>query len=80
MGVILAVCTAFGLTLSEAKTEIMCVRYEWDAGGHRHISAKAIGMVYNQMNEFVYREGNVNHNACLSIEVDRRIFNAWCSF
>ena len=32
------------------------------------------------MNEFVYLEGNINHNADLSIEVDRRIRNAWCSF
>ena len=29
---------------------------------------------------FVYLGGNVNHNADLSIEVDRRIRNAWCSF
>ena len=36
--------------------------------------------VYNQTNEFVYLGGNVNHNADLSIEVDRRICNAWCSF
>ena len=36
--------------------------------------------MYNQTNEFVYLEGNVNHNAGLSIEVDRRIRNAWCSF
>ena len=36
--------------------------------------------MYNQTNEFVYLGGNVNHNADLSIEVDRRIRNAWCSF
>ena len=36
--------------------------------------------MYNQTNEFVYLVGNVNHNADLSIEVDRRIRNAWCSF
>ena len=36
--------------------------------------------VYNQTNELVYLGGNVNHNADLSIEVDRRIRNAWCSF
>ena len=36
--------------------------------------------MYNQTNEFVYLGGIVNHNADLSIEVDRRIRNAWCSF
>ena len=36
--------------------------------------------MYNQPNEFVYLGGNVNHNADLSVEVDRRIRNAWCSF
>ena len=36
--------------------------------------------MYNQTNEFVYLGGNVIHNADLSIEVDRRIRNAWCSF
>ena len=34
----------------------------------------------NQTNEFVYLGGNVNHNADLSIEIDWRVRNAWCSF
>ena len=43
-------------------------------------SVEAAGQVYNQTNEFVYLGGNVNQNADLSIEVDRRVRNAWCSF
>ena len=43
-------------------------------------NVEAAGQVYNQTNEFVYLLGNVNHNADLSIEVDRRIRNVWCSF
>ena len=43
-------------------------------------SAEAADHVYNQTNEFVYLERNVNHNAYLSIEVNRRIRNAWWSF
>ena len=44
-------------------------------------SVEAVGQVYNQTNEFVYLEGNINHNADLSIEVDRRVRNAWwCIF
>ena len=36
--------------------------------------------MYNQTNEFVFLGGNVNQNSDLSIEVDRRVCNAWCSF
>ena len=43
-------------------------------------SVEAAGQVCNQTNEFVSLGGNVNLNADLSIEVDRRIRNAWCSF
>ena len=42
-------------------------------------SVKTVGLVYNQTNEFVYLGGNVNHNADLFIEVDRRTRNAWYS-
>ena len=49
---------------------------EGDAGVHRTFSVEAAGQVYNQTNEFVYLGGNVNHNADLSIEADRRIRNA----
>ena len=53
---------------------------EGDAGVHRHIQRRAAGQVYNQTSEFVHLGGDVNHNAYLSIEVDRRIRNAWRSF
>ena len=53
---------------------------EGGAGVHRHIHVETAGQVNNQTNEFVYLGGNVNHNADLSIEVDRRICNAWCRF
>ena len=36
--------------------------------------------MYNQTNKFVYHGGNVNLNADLSIEVDRRTPNARYSF
>ena len=81
MEVIVVVCAAFGLTISEAKTEIMCLRAKGMTESAPTFSVEAAGQVYNQTNEFVYlAEGNVNHNADLSIEVDRRIRNAWCSF
>ena len=74
MGVIVVVCGAFVLTVSEAKTKIMC------RSPPPYSAPEAAGQVYNQTDEFVYLGGNVNHNADLSIEVDRRICNAWCSF
>ena len=80
MGVIVVVCAAFGLTVSEAKTEIMCLRAKGMPESTATFSVEAAGEVYNQTNEFVYLGGNVNHNADLSIEVDRPIRSAWCSF
>ena len=80
MGVIVVVCAAFGLTVSEAKTEIMCLRAKGVPEPTATFNVEAAGQVYNQTNEFVYLGGNVDHNADLSIEVDRRIRNVWCSF
>ena len=80
MGVIVVVCAAFGLTVSEVKTEIMCLRAKEMPESTATFSVEAAGQVYNQTKEFVYLGGNVNHNADLIIEVDRRIGNAWYSF
>ena len=80
MGVIMVVCAGFGLTVSEAKAEIMCLRAKGMPESTATFSVEAAGQVCNQTNEFIYLGGNVNHNADLSIEVDRRVRNAWCSF
>ena len=80
MEVIVVVCAAFRLTVSEAKTEIMCLRAKGMPESTATFSVAAAGQVYNQTNEFVYLGGNVNHNADLSIVVNRRTRNAWCSF
>ena len=75
MGVIMVVCATFGLTVSEAKTDIMCLRAKGMPESTATFSVEEAGQVYNQTNEFVYLGGNVNHNADLSIEADRRIRN-----
>ena len=80
MGAIVVVCAAFGLTVSEAKTEIVCLRTKGMPESTATFGVEAAGQVYNQTNEFVYLWGNVNHNADLPIEVNRRIRSAWCSF
>ena len=76
MGVIVVVCAAFGLTVSESKTGIIHLRPKGMPESAATFSVEAAGQVYNQTNEFVYLGGNVDHNADLSIEVDRRIRNA----
>ena len=80
MGVVVAVCAAFGLTVSEAKTAMMCLRAKWMPKSTTIFSVEAEGQVSNQTNEFVYLRGNVNLNVGLSIEIDRRVRNSWCSF
>ena len=78
--VIVVVCGAFGLTVSEAKTEIMYLRAKGVPESTAMFSVEAAGQVYNQTNEFVHLGGNVDHNAELSIEVDRCIRNTLCGF
>ena len=78
--VIVTMCEAFVLTVSEAKTEIMCLRTRGIPDATTTFSVEAAGHVYKQAHDFVYIGGNINHDADLSIEVDRRIRNSWCSF
>ena len=80
MGVIVVVCAAFGLTVSEAKTEIMCLRAKGMPESTTTFSVEAAGQVYSQTNEFVYLGRDVSHNVNLSIEVGRRIHNVRCRF
>ena len=68
----MVVCAVFGLTVSEAKTEIIYLRAYGLPEFTATFSVEAVGQVYNQTNEFVYLGENVNHNADLSIKVDRR--------
>ena len=80
MEMIVVVCAAFGLMVSKAKTEIMGLRAKGMPESTATFSIEAAGQVCHQTNEFVFLGGNVNHNADLSIEVDRRKRNASCSF
>ena len=75
-GVMVAVYAAFRLTMSEAKTEMMCLRTKGMPESTALFSVEAAGQVYNQTNEFVYLEGNVSYNVDLSVEVGQRILNA----
>ena len=65
MGVIVVVYATFGLTVSEAKTEIMCLRTKGIPESTATFSVETAGQVYSQTNGFVCLGGNVNHNANL---------------
>ena len=80
VGMIAVACAASGLTVSEAKAEIMCLRTKGMPESTAIFSMEAAGQVCNQTNEFVYLGRNVNHNIDPSLEVNRRIRNAWYSF
>ena len=76
MEVIVVVFATFGLAVSEAKTETVCLRAKGMTESTATFSVEPAGQVYNQTKESVYLGGNINHNADLSIEVNRRIRNA----
>ena len=59
---------------------MMCLRTRGIPDAATAFSVEAAGQVYDQAHDFVYLGGNINHDAELSIEVDRRIRNAWYSF
>ena len=53
MRVIVAVCAAFGLTILEAKTKVMCLRTKGTPESIATFSVEAAGQVYNQTNDFL---------------------------
>ena len=71
--VIVTVCRACGLTLSEAKTDSTRLRTRGMADATATFSVETICQVYKQTHDFSYFGGNVN----LSIEVDQCIRNVW---
>ena len=74
-------CAGFGLTVLETtKIEITSLQTIWMPGSTCIFSVEVVGQVNSQTNECVYLGESVHHNADLSIQVDRRIRNAWCSF
>ena len=79
MAVIGTACAAFGLMVSEAKTEIICLQTK--CVGHVPFTVTAAGQVYKQTVEFVHIGGAINADWDLrSVEVTRRIQRAWTCF
>ena len=78
MTVIVTACSSFGLTVSEAKTEIMCL--ETKGGAKVSFTINAAGQVYKQKIELVYLGGAITADRDLSIEITRRLQRAWACF
>ena len=78
MTVIVTACSAFGLTASEAKTEIICLQTK--GGGKVPFTVNAAGQVYKQTIEFVYLGGDITADRDLSIEITRRLQRTWACF
>ena len=78
MTVIVTACSAFGLTVSEAKTEIMCLQTKGE--GKVSFTINAAGQVYKQTIEFVYLGGAITAYRDRSIEITRRLQRAWACF
>ena len=75
MTVIVTACSAFGLAVSEAKTDIMCLQTE--GGGKVSFTINAAGHVYKQTIEFVYLSEAITVDRDLSIEISWRLQRAW---
>ena len=60
MRVVVVICAAFGHAVSEAKTEIMCLRTKGMPKPTATFRVETAGQVYSQTNKFVYVGRNVN--------------------
>ena len=76
--VIVTACSAFGLTVSEAKKYILCLQTK--GGGRVSFTINAAGRVYKQKTEFVYLGGAITADEDRGIEITRRLQKAWACF
>ena len=68
-------CSAFGLTVSEAKTETMCLQTKH--GGKVPLTVAAAGEVYKQVAEIVHLGGAISAGSDRTVETTRRVQRAW---
>lgn len=78
MTVIVTTCACFGLTVLEAKTEIM--RLQTKHGEDVPFNVTAAGWVCKHTAEFVYLDGAISANRDLSIERTCRLQRGWACF
>ena len=78
MAVFVEAFGTFGLTISESKTETMCMPIP--RAPATKIVFNATGQQYRQKTSFTYLGGTVNETPNLSDEIDRRIRPGWMGF
>ena len=78
MAVFVEVFVAFGLTISESKTETMCMPIP--RAPATKIVFNATGQQYRQTTSFPYLGGTLTEMPNLSDEIDRRIRAGWMGF
>ena len=78
MTVIMTVCSAFGFTVSEAKTKIMFLQTK--DGRKVSFAINGAGQVYKQTIEFAYLGAAITANRDPSLEIKRRLQRAWACF
>ena len=78
MAVFIEVFGTFGLTISESKTETMCMPIP--RAPATKIVFNATGQQYRQTTSFTYMGGTVDETPNLSVEIDRRIRAGWMGF
>ena len=78
LAVIMTACSVLGLTVSEAKTEIVCLRIK--GGGKVLFTINAAGQEYKKKIKFVYLGGAITADRDLSIDITRRLQRVWASF
>ena len=79
MTVIVQVCHKFGLTVSEKKTETMCLRTP-RVQTTVNVKVEAAGQKYKQTDRFVYLGAVVTENADMNAEIRNRTSKAWLCF
>ena len=77
MHVVVKVCGAFGLTVSEKKTETMCMPPPRTSTAT--VEVEAAGQRYRQTDSFVYLGGTVTEAPGVSAEIRRRIRACWAN-
>ena len=78
MTAIVTAWSSFMLTVSEAKTEMMCLQTK--GGGKMSFTINAAGQVYEQTIKFVYLGGAITAGRDVNIEITRRLHRAWAFF
>ena len=78
MTVIVTACSSFGLEVSEARTDTMCL--ETQSRGKVSFTINAAGQVCKQTIQFVYSAEAITADRDLGIEITRRLQRSWACF